>query len=642
MNKSQKKLLCSLIGSAILLSNSGMVSADEVYSLDEYVVTANRMPVKKSEVAANVTVITHEEIEKGGFSSVPDVLSKSNVDLRESGTGTVPLLNGDDRVLILVDGRRMSWNHLVISGNSHAGTNLDILPVKNIERIEIVRGPASSLYGSDAVGGIINIITRRAKTANTSISSEFGSWGLRNYSLNTEGKENSISYLITAEKKTRDNFKYKNAQTGKTETKQDSQIDQKFVTMKLDKDFSNGNSLSLQVEHGDDQSGFGNPNGSSFFLYPGAYRNIVDSNAALTYHWGQDKGAENFFRVYHNQSNQKYYNSLVKSDGSPYNASLSANGVNWQQNWQLSKSHTLTGGLDWREEHLDDKDTIDKGYTNTALFFENRWQLAHKWSVTAGTRYDDHSVVGGNSTSRITVNRELNNDTNVYASWGQYVKNPTVAELFSNTQFWVGNPNLEPESGTTTTLGINTKLSDGTKLQASIYSSRLENALEWKSRWSPDPALSLPGYYYNVANEKRQGLDLNLTRELSPQWTIGLGYTYAKTEIKDSASTSYESDTRNSQPNGYRLSVQYAQDKWDAGLTLRSATGRSLEEYTSRSYVTLDMIANYKINPDTRIYFKGYNLTNEAYELSPTNGFGSPGTYPMPARNFYLGIEHRM
>ena len=632
MNLKQRKLLCSLIGSALLVSTSGIASAEESFNFDEYVVTANRMPVKMTEVAASVTVITQEEIDKGGFTSVPDILSKSNVDIRTSGSNSVPLLNGDDRVLILVDGRRMNWDHLVISGNSHAGVNLDNLPIKNIERIEIVRGPASSLYGSDAVGGIINIITRKAKTASTSISSEFGSWGLQRYSLTTEGKENGIGYLITAEKKKRDSFEYKSAKTGKTETHQDSQFDQEFMTMKLDKEFSNGNSLSLQVEHGDDESGFGIPNATSWFQYPGGYRQIVDNNVALTYHWGQDKGTENYLRVYRNASEQEYFKSLNSI------ADLQSYGFNWQQNWKLSKNSTLTGGADWREDHMDDKVSLDQGFTTKALFLENRWQLANNWSVTAGTRYDDHSVVGDNFTSRFTVNKELNTDTNVYASWGQYVKNPTIQELFNNTIFWIGNPNLKAEEGTTTTIGINTKLGDRSKLQASIYSSRLQNAKEWTSPW-PAPGA---GTYVNVGNEKREGLDLNLTRELSPQWNVGVGYTYTKVELKDSSASNYVSDLRNSQPNGYRFNVQYDQDKWDAGLTLRSAAGRSLTQFTSKSYVTLDMVANYKIDPSTRIYLKGYNLTNKAYELSPTNGYGAPGTYPMPARNFYVGIEHRM
>ncbi|MBP2637062.1 MAG: TonB-dependent receptor [Firmicutes bacterium] len=638
MKPNQKKLLCSLIGSALLLSTAPMAFAEESaikednFNFDEYVITANRIPVKKSEVAANITIISQEEIEKSGASSVPDILRKSNVDLQKTGNSTVAVLNGDDRVLVLVDGRRMNWDHLVVSGNSHAGTNLDLLPVKNIERIEIVRGPASSLYGSDAVGGIINIITRKEKTASTSLSSEFGSWGLQRYSLTTEGKENGFGYRVTAEKKKQNSYQYKDAKTGETKTKADSQIDQEYLTLKLDKDLNNGSSLSLDVEHGNDESGFG---GTDTFSYPGGYRKVVDNNVALTYHWGQDKGAENFFRVYRNASDQQYFNSLDT------HYKLDANGVNWQQTWQINKGYTLMGGADWREEHLNDNASINQGFTTKALFLENRWQLAHKWSLTAGTRYEDHSVSGDNYTSRVTLNKELNADTNVYVSWGQYVKNPTLQELFSNTQWWAGNPNLKPEEGTTTTLGINTKLRDGSKLQASIYSSRLKNAFEWESGYFSG-ASYIPGYYYNVGNEKRQGLDLSLTRELSPQWSVGLGYTYTKIEVQDSASNAYVAYLKNSQPNGYRFNVQYEQDKWDANLTLRSATGRSLEQFTSKSYTTLDLVANYKINTNTRIFLKGYNLTNEAYELTPAGDYGSPGAYPMAGRSFALGLEHRM
>ncbi|SEP23204.1 TonB-dependent receptor plug domain-containing protein [Propionispora vibrioides] len=651
MKLNQKKLLCSLLSSAVLLGTSQIIFAEdaaseETFNFDEYVVTANRMPVKKSEVAANVTVITQEEIEKGSFTNLPDILKKSNIALQETGTSTVPVINGDDRVLVLVDGRRIGWDHLVISGNSHAGIDLNSLPIKNIERIEIVRGPASSLYGSDAVGGIINIITRKAKTANTSISSEFGSWGFERYSLTTEGKENGIGYLITAEKKTRDDFKYKNPSTGKTETKNNSGFDQEYLTMRLDKDLSNDRSLSLDLEHADDKSGYSGTN-NPYFVYPNGYRKQVDDNIALTYHWGQNNGAENFFRIYHNETDLKYWDSFNSI------ADLYANGFNWQQNWQLAKNYTLTGGADWREEHLDDKESINKGYTSKALFLENRWQFVNNWSITAGGRYDDHSISGENTTSRLTVNKELNADTNVYASWGQYVKNPTMQDLFWDNGWTIGNPNLKPEEGTTTTLGINTKLGDGTKLQASVYSSRLKNALEFKSGYdsdASDPDASyisgygyyVPGYYYNASHEKRRGLDLSLTRELSPQWTVGLGYTYNKTQVQDE-NGNYVNYTSNSQPNGYRLNVQYDQDKWDAGLTLRSATGRSLEEFTSKSYVTLDMLVNYKINPATRIYLKAYNLTNEAYELTSAGTLGNgPGSYPMPGRSFYLGVEHRM
>ncbi|MEG6586686.1 TonB-dependent receptor plug domain-containing protein [Dendrosporobacter sp. 1207_IL3150] len=650
MNKKNKQLLCSLLTSAIVLGASQAAWAEESvqpeYSLDEYIITANRIPMKRTEIAANVTVINRAEIEKGNFNSVPDILKKSNVTIEKTANSSVPILNGDDRVLVLVDGRRMHWEHLIISGNDHAGVNLDQVSVNNIERIEIVRGPASSLYGSDAVGGVINIITRKADKTQTTVGTEFGAWGSQRYSLTTEGKTKDIGYQITAEKKKRDSFEYKDSKTGQTKTFADTQQDQQLLTLRLDKDLTDGRSISLQLENTEDNSGFGayvNPDGTSH--YPGAYTITNHKNFGLAYQWGKDKGIDNTVRVYHNQSDSiAYGGSLFKSDGvSPYTYDLSATGIDWQQNWKLNDKHTLVGGADWRNEALNDEDSIDKDFTTTAFFLEDRWQLPSNWTVSVGTRYDDHSVAGGKFTSRLTANREINSTTNIYASWGQYVKNPTIAQLFSNTIWWKGNPDLRPENGETITLGINTKLANDTILQANVYQSDIKDAINWKFQdWDgPGPGTSYTKYI-NVDNEKRKGLDISLSRQLSQLWSVSAGYSYVKVQNKTNSAASYINDPDNSQPNGYRLNVQFEQDKWDSSLTLRSATGRNLSRFTNESYLTLDMAVNYKISPETNVYFKGFNLTNEAYESISPGQWGVPGAYPMPARSFYLGVQHKI
>ncbi|HWR07620.1 TonB-dependent receptor [Sporomusa sp.] len=638
INSKQKKILCSLISSALLFGMTGLASAEEAeqeYNFDEYVVTANRIPVKATEVAANVTVITGETIEKGGFTRISDVLRDNNINTGSTSFGAFPVLNGDDRVLVLVDGRKMNWPHLMFSGNDHV-VNIDGISVKNIERIEILRGPGSSLYGSDAVGGVVNIITKKAEGNRTSIASEFGNWGFKRYNLTTEGKTDDISYFFTAEQKKRDNFEYKEANTGKNKTHAASQLDQDLMTLRLDKELGNGKDISLQWEHTNDQTGFGAAlmeDGNA--ANPEGRQDLTSNNLALTYRWNQDSGAGNFVRVYRNTSTGTLYKSLVKTDGvSPYSYDLYANGVEWQQNWKLSEKQTLVGGASWLKEHLDDQDTINRGVSTKSVFLENSWRLPSKWLLTVGTRYDDQSIVGDNTTSRLSINREINATTNIYASWGQYVRNPTVAQLFSNTIYWVGNSDLKPEEGNTVTIGLNTELGDGTKLQTSVYSSHLKNAIQWKSLW-PDP-----GYYENVDREKRQGLDITLNKTLSPQWDVTAGYSYA--QIKTTAnSTNYYDDPKNSQPNGYHLGFNYNQDKWDAGLTLRAATNRSLEKFTSKSYLTMDMTVNYQITPTTRIYANAYNLTNEAYELIG-NVWYKPGSYPMAGRNFFIGMEHRM
>ena len=634
MNKKQRKILCSLIGGTLLCSISGIASAEENFNFDEYVVTANRIPVKKTEVAANVTVISQEEIVKGNYTSLPEILRTSNVNLEEGSSGTIPFINGDNRVLILVDGIRMNWDQVITSG-SKGGVNLNNIPVKNIERVEIVRGPSSSLYGSDAVGGVINIITRKATGSSTSIATEVGSWGMRKYNFSTENKlANGYGYLITAEHKKQGNTEYKNAATGEVNTLPQSYLEQDTVTMRLDKELSAGRSLSLQMEHIDKDYGFGGTApGQPYWHYENGYGESHDDNMALTYHFGSD----NFFRVYRNHSTDK-----TSSDGATigYDVERNAIGAEWQQNKRLSDQHTLVGGADWRQTDFSYvSQGINDTYSTKAVFLEDHWKLPNDWTLTLGSRYDDHSIIGDHITSRLTANRKMNDKTNVYASWGQFVKSPQVEDLFSNTPWFMGNPNLRPETGDTVTIGMNSELAGGTKLQASIYSSRVKDAIDYDYVTGPK------GFAYNIDNQKRKGLDLSLTHQLSPQWSASASYSYVKIQNKNAGATDFSNDLSNSQPNGYRLGVQYDQDKWNAGLTLRAASGRSLEQFTSKSYVTLDLVTNYKVNPDTRIYLKGYNLMNRAYEVKSLGSWSSlltPGAYPMASRSFYLGVEHRM
>lgn len=640
MNKLQKQVLCSLLGSAILMGLPAASSAEETgsqeFSLDEYVVTASRVPVKQNEIAANVTVITRDEIERSGFTDVPDILKKNNINMEYTRSAAVPVLNGDDRVLILVDGRKMGWNHLIISGNDHAGFNPNLLGVDNIERIEIVRGPASSLYGSEAVGGVINIITRKANSTQTTASTEFGSWGSRRYSFTTQGKNDDISYMVTAEKKEQDNLEYKDPRTGQIKTLDQTYFDQEQVTVRLDKDFSSDRSLSLQFDHTNGEYGFGGILKSTGEVeHPDGYTTSKSNNIALTYQWGKDRGANDLFRFYHNEYESTSYSSLDDD------VALTSNGINWQQSWNINETNSLVSGVDWRQEKLEDHVSINKAVTTSALFLEDRWKLPHSWTLSAGTRYDNHSHYGGKFTSRVSANREINSATNVYASWGQYVKNPTIAQMYSNTQWMKGNPDLQPETGETTMIGINSELGNGVNLQASAYHSRIKDTIDWAWKdWNGTGSGTEYTKYINIDDEERTGFDIDLSKQLSPQWNVSGGYSYVKIESTSARDATVAN--RNSQPNGYRLNIEYDQDKWNSTLTVRRVTGRDLARFTSKSYTTLDMMVNYKINADTRVYLKGYNLTNEAYETIGGYWQSAPGEYPMPSRSFYVGVEHKM
>ncbi|WP_018247963.1 TonB-dependent receptor plug domain-containing protein [Orenia marismortui] len=622
-------LLIGLTTTAVTAEESG--SDEQEYTL---VVTANRIAVKETEAGADVTVITSEDIEEGGFVNLEQILSESNVNMETDPTGSTPILNGDRRVLVMIDGRRMNWDFVVKSG-SKGGVDFNNIPIENIERIEVVRGAGSSLYGSDAVGGVINIITKEATEPRVSFSQETGSWGFMKHSLTAENKfDNGLGFYITGEVKEQDDFEYKEAKTGKIKTMDQSYYDQKSLTLSLDQELNNQRSLSLQFDYTDRNFGFSwAPEGYSsgdVYYYPDGNGTSVDNNIALTYNLGSDS----LVRIYRNSSKKE----IDYGNGSGYDLDNIAIGGDWQQSSTLTDSHKLVYGTEWRQTDSDySSQGINNSYITKALYLQDQWQVTDQWTLTAGSRYDDHSIIGGHSTSNLTANREINNDTNFYLSWGQFVKAPLVEDLFSDTQWMVGNPDLNPETGDTITLGLNTELGKGTKLQTSIFSSQLEDAISYGTS---DDGRTLA---INIDRQKKYGFDLNLSCQLSYRWNLAMGYSYLKIENKDGADSDYYEDLDNSTPHGYHMKLRYDQDLWNAELALQGANGRSLERFTSESYLTVDMRVNYHLDNKTKLVLKGNNLTNEAYEVrsSGSSGWVTPGAYAMPARNVYLGIERK-
>ncbi|SCM81448.1 Vitamin B12 transporter BtuB [uncultured Sporomusa sp.] len=656
MKKQRKKIVCSLLSSTLIWGFSTVALAEEpeeLFAMEEVVVTASRMPTKLSETAANVTVVTRNEIEKGNYTNVPEILGQTNIILESNSERmpeSAPLINGDHRVLILIDGRRINANTFM-NGTQFGTINMNLLPsAKNIERIEIVRGPASALYGSDAAGGVINIITRQATQEDTTVYSEFGNWGLRRYGFTTENKVDGFGYRIAYEHKDQDYFEYKDYKTGQIKRMPNSGIDEDALSLRLDKELSGGRSLTLTFDHDDSRDGsYHHPPEGPYYM-PETYKKTKVNNVALTYNWPQGASVDNMFRIYRNDSSYHWYDwgyAAFDTGETERYITDKAFGGEWQQTRRLNEKHTLVNGAEWRESHVKWLAyNIDNTLSNRALFLEDRWKLDDSWIFTSGVRYDRTNTFGGKATSRFSLNRKLDKNSNAYLSWGQVFRTPLVNELYGGGQGSFGNPDLRPETGDTVTVGVNTQLSDDTKIQASVFSSRIKDAI----RWAVGETMYDPWVTDNVANEKRHGGEISLTHELSPQWNVSVGYSYVKIKIKEKDELDYHEDPDNAQPQGYRLQVGYNQDKWNAGVTLRGATGRDLKAFASEDYWVVDLNANYQMDRDTRAYLKVYNLANKAYDVRgsyrdtymASSGYYVPGMFPMPSRYIAFGLERHI
>lgn len=639
--------LCAmLVTGAVLLQNPGTAFAaeePEEFALDQIVVTANRVPTKVAESAANVSVITRSQIEKGNYQSLGQLLRQTNgVEVASygySGAQNFVRLNGDDRVVIMIDGRRMNIEKG--AGSGRAGYDLNNFPtLSNIERIEIVKGAASALYGSDAVGGVINIITRAGGEDLTTLDFSAGSWGARNYELTQQGKEKDWRWFLSAGRQKQDHFSYQEFQNGYTKDMPNSNYQKDNFTFRLDKEIDADRSLTLNVEHSTDNSGqpgmppgfqssYGNPQ-----HFPTDRKTNLTNNWAMTYNFNTQLENSGYLRIYEN-----YYTSTFHSLSSGGSYSNKTQGIDWQNAWRLDENNLLVAGVEWRDATVDNPGTyVNRSVNNKALYLEDRMVLSEKWTFTPGIRYDRHNMFGNKTTPRASVNYKIDNTTNTYVSWGKVFNAPNADDLFTPASSWGGisfggNPNLKPETGDTITIGINKKVDEKTQLTVSYFQSQLKDAIRWDDGANNYVAS-------NIDKQRKEGGEIELRTVLSSRWSVSGAYSYLKVENKLGVNSTYILDPY-SKPNGYRIAADYSDGKLDFNLTGRGASGRSLTAYTSSGYWVWDTAINYKLDKNTRAYFNVNNITNEDYEINGSlASSGGPGGFPMPSRNYRVGVKY--
>ena len=646
----KKRILSGLVATALTVGTgyalpvSAAEATDEAmqtYVLDDIVVTASRSETAISDVPADVTLISEADIERGNYKSVSDALKGSNINVVQKGFAAYPIINGDSRVLVMVDGKKVNWDHLVMSGDTNA-VNVDQVAIGDVERIEIVRGPNSSLYGERAVSGVVNIITKRptAGKPTGSFNIQLGSWGEKRAGVNVSGGDGKNSIKVGVSHERRKDFQYKNTY-GEKRTFENSDISRTDYNVGFDRIIGNDR-LRLEFSRHEADDGYGvclkDPRtGAS--KYQGRTEN-VDTGYGATYMFGSEKEGEGtFLRFYRNEST---------TDGgfnSQYDHNLRRNTFEGQKLWMLGDKNMLIGGFLWSQEKIHEMSgyvPMDASAVTKALFLEDDWQLGHGYSLKLGSRLEHHSDFGTDVTSHISLNKKFDRRTHAYISFGQAVNNPTLKMRYASTRFWRGNPDLKQEKSRTFTIGADSQVSKKLNVSASLYWSKLKNAHSWVNGYYINPLLTgpndpyEPGYYKNVDTENRRGLELSTRYRADDRWTLRAAYSYAHVNSTD---TAREYLSRNTRPNGYNLGISYTQGKWEADADLNYVTGRSTERFTDARYLTLDLGVNYHVTKDFKVYLKGVNLTDESYEsigVTPS-AWVTMGAYAMPSRHFIFG-----
>lgn len=625
-----------LAGTTVVWGGTAFAAEDlQEFALDDMVVTATRTESKMVDVPVNTTVISAEKIADRHYLDVADALKDvPGANVLDTGVGAGEkkvVLNGDDRVLVLVDGKRVNFDMGAASGRS--SYDLKMLPdVSLIERVEVIKGHGGALYGSDAVGGVVNIITKKMDHSYGKVSMGFGSQQARDAKAMYTVKEGKTGVMVAASKYKQGYYKYKDVADKTTKRwNKDSDYENEKVSLKIAQELTDTSNLEFDYN-------YTKTDGNVPYGYATTQSDKKTNNFGLKYDWLlKDKDA-GYVQLYYNKYKFLSSSTIEEKD----------KGFEVQQAITTSDNNKLVVGASYRNaEASNDGRNYAAKYNekinNKAVFVSDQWEFAPNWTLDAGVRYDKHSTAGSKTTWSAGLNKKFDENSHAYFNWGQVFKAPTLDDLYYNASGMYGNPNLKAEKGDTWTIGYGTKFADKTSLNVNYFQSKLEDAIKWVDIGNYESEVR------NIAHQKKNGIEISVNHELNDNWDLEASYTHVRVRNDNNDGNGYVRDT-SYLPNMYRFGVRYHDDLWNADLFLRGGSGADTgvfknsygydaQNYLDSSFITLDASVSYKATKDLSFYAKGYNLFNKAYAESA--GVSS-ATYKYPAqgRRFIIGAEY--
>ncbi|MBZ9537871.1 TonB-dependent receptor [Modicisalibacter tunisiensis] len=582
---------------AIGVTVAPLTQADQ--RLDTLQVTANRLPQTRADVLASTTIIDRDEIERLQPNSVTELLQgRAGVELARNGARgnqTSLFLRGtnSDHALVLVDGAR-------IASATDGSINWEFLPVAAIQRIEIVRGPRAAAYGADAIGGVINIITRQAETGGEHATLELRAGGEHTRRetawFSATQKDTRLSALI--DHQSTDGF------SARADGGDDDGFDQRTGKLAMSHAFGERADLDvslLRTRNDYDYDDCGYPPSQDC-------RGEGDQqvlSASLTTHnrpgWDTELAVA---RV--TESRERFIDG--RSSGETSTRRNEASLTN-----RLSGDWGETAlGADVRDASLDSPLTYaEDGRRNWGVFANWHQRLA-RHRLSAGIRHDDDNRFGGATTGSLAYAYALTDAQQIGASYATAYKAPSLLDLYGP---YGANPDLDAETSRTGELFW--RLDRETwGLSATAFDTRIDDLIDY------DPATFIP---YNVGKARIRGV------ELAGDWQYG-GFTLhaALTHQNPENRETGERLKRRARTFG-RLDADYATGDWSFGATLRSAGDRrdtnavTFADTTTAGYAVMDLRTTWRLTPRIALSAKLDNALDRDYQL--VDGYNTQGRY---------------
>ena len=628
-------VLTALTVPAYAASADGAADGSAVTTKD-VVVTATRTEADVKMVPNTVEVITADDIEKLGATDVYSALRLAdNVQIMNTSTGFGHRISmrgmSSDSTLILINGQRTAIEDTETTQNLLA---LDRINVHNIERIEIIRGAASAQYGSDALAGVINIITKKSTgKPSVTVGATTGTTNMSNYYHIDLGRQGKFSSTFDM------NFS-KDRQWTEHEVSglpvKNLQGPKQSYNFSGTYELGENKNLNLDLGYYKDKLS-GDWSHKEYSL--GALGGIVrlqdakleterrDASLSLT---GKTKKDDYMVRTFYSKLDKFRflpYTALAKEYGETNKYSIW--GIEAKNSHKVNGDHTLTYGTEYDRYDVDGvnfgKDGDNGKNLNTyAAYIQDEWLLGDKWEIIPAVRYDHHSEFGSKTTPHIGVTYLANDHNRFKANWGEGYKAPSVSELYMDyTHMGVltlGNPNLRPEESKNWDLSYEGEWGK-TFGKITYFHNDIDNMISTRTVGGRH------GYneYYNIdGTTKTHGVELTLGRKLSRDLDVKVtsNWTSASNKVASAESSAHGVD--GIADNITTLQLAYDDHRaYGYNATLWEQWVHDYYESDSSqtySYNTLNFVINKKYGDAVRLFAGVDNIFNKKIDAIYLDG----------------------
>jgi len=594
----------------------GYVDTLDVVYFDQIVVTGTRTESKITELPLSISVLNSPLLRNREQEPLLDLVSDNvpglfvsnrtnvgygvgngsggNITLR--GVGASP----STQVLIMIDGRP---DVMGIFGHPLG----DAYIANNVEKIEVIRGPASVLYGSNAMGGVINIITKEIRDSGfrLDVPVKYSSFNTQNFGLTQSYGTENFGYSISGGYKTSDGFREK------------GRDDYESMNLNLISNYRINSAFKTKVNFYIADYEIWDPGQITAPIYDHVF-DIRRSGGDISLMHNHNK-LSGTFKIHHNIGHHEIL------DGSDYESDDYMTGIILTETYNYDQSSNITLGFDGRISggkamvHGDWEDWKDNEVTEISGLVNLHHRISDRLILESGARYTSHSVTGDEIIPALGTVFELPQDWDLKLQYAKGYRNPTINEMYL---FRPSTEDLKAEISETYEISLQKSIAEWFRAGVTVYSTKLTDLIE--KTFTPMPL------YKNVGNVSMKGVELESELLLPPAYSINLAYSFNDISRKIS----------NSPAHKLNISLRHNyKEQWFSRLEGQFVSGLySLENpynYTTAvvktgSYFLFNFHTNVKLNEHLSLTGEVENIFDNSYEIM----YG----FPMPGRMFTVGI----